>query len=216
MTDFVYDPCGVVEVTAIAAAPRPVRTQGLRLAVLSNTKWNAAKLLRATVREIIDSAMDFASVTCYDKHHFSCDASPELIAQIAAENDIALTAIGDCGSCCSACVNDAVRLEQVGMPTVAIVTTEFELEARLQCEARGMAGLQTAVATHPISSLTLDQLEERAAEIAPQARRIWFGTAGEVAHGSGIRRSLHPCDSLARQFGGDVTRVGKRLPDELD
>ncbi|PJE19220.1 MAG: hypothetical protein CK429_00590 [Mycobacterium sp.] len=183
MTNFAYDPCGVVEVAAIPTAPRPGHTRGLRLAVLSNNKWNAAKLLRATVRELTDGGTVFANITYYDKHHFSSDASPELIAAIAAENDIALTAIGDCGSCCSACVNDAVRLEQAGVPTVAIVTTEFELEARLQREARGMAGLEPAVATHPISSLTLEQLDGRASEIAPQARRIWFGDAiaGEAA-----------------------------------
>lgn len=174
MNHRIYDPCGVVEVTAVPTAARPKSIEGSRLAVLSNTKWNAAKLLRATVREMSSQGVNFGSVTYYDKHHFSSDASPELIAQIAAENDIALTAIGDCGSCCSACVNDAVRLEQAGIPTVAIVTTEFELEARLQREARGMAGLQPAVATHPISSLTLEQLDGRAAEIAPQAFRIWL------------------------------------------
>src|SRR4051794_29984861 len=134
MSDFVYDPCGVVEVAAIPMAARPAGVEGLRLGVLSNTKWNAAKLLRATVRELAEHGLTFGSVTYYDKHHFSSDASPELISQIAAENDVALTAIGDCGSCCSACVNDAVRLEQAGLPTVVIVTTEFELEARLQRE----------------------------------------------------------------------------------
>ncbi|VBA31625.1 UGSC family (seleno)protein [Mycobacterium attenuatum] len=170
-----YDPCGVIEVTAVPMAPRPNRAAGLRLGVLSNTKWNAAKLLRATVRELVAHRVNFAAVNYYDKRHFSSDAHPELISQIAAENDIALTAIGDCGSCCSACVNDAVRLEQAGVPTVVIVTTEFEREARLQRESRGMAGLQPAITTHPISSLTLDQLDSRAAEIAPQAPRIWFG-----------------------------------------
>ncbi|QLL07689.1 UGSC family (seleno)protein [Mycobacterium vicinigordonae] len=181
MNDFIYDPCGVVDVQTIPTAARPHATKDLRLGVLSNTKWNAAKLLRATVRELKDSGTTFATVNFYDKHHFSSDASPELIAQIAAENDIAMTAIGDCGSCCSACVNDAVRLEAAGLPTVAIVTTEFEHEARLQREARGMAELEPAVATHPISSLTLDQLDGRAAEIAPQARRIWFGAQVETA-----------------------------------
>lgn len=177
MTDFIYDPCGVIEVEAIPTATRPGRTEGLRLGVLSNTKWNAAKLLRASVRALTAQGQTFASVTYYDKHHFSSDASPELISRIAAENDIALTAIGDCGSCCSACVNDAVQLEAAGVPTVAIVTTEFENEALLQRESRGMADLEPAVVTHPISSLTLDQLDERAAEVAPQARRIWLGAA---------------------------------------
>ncbi|OOK76515.1 hypothetical protein BZL30_4188 [Mycobacterium kansasii] len=114
MTDFAYDPCGAIEVAAIPMAPRPNRFAGLRLGVLSNTKWNAAKLLRATVRELASARLTFTSVTYYDKRHFSSDADPELIRRIAAENDIALTAIGDCGSCCSACVNDAVRLEQAG------------------------------------------------------------------------------------------------------
>jgi len=191
MTGFVYDPCGVIEVEAIPLAPRPTSAEGLRLGVLSNTKWNAAKLLRATVRGLADRGLTFAAVTYYDKHHFSSDADPELIAEIAAENDIAITAIGDCGSCCSACVNDAVRLESAGLPTVVIVTTEFEHEARLQRESRGMAGLEPAVATHPISSLTLEQLDGRAAEIAPQARAIWFGAvlepAGNAPSGRGFQ-----------------------------
>uniref|UniRef100_UPI003F81BC18 UGSC family (seleno)protein n=1 Tax=Rhodococcus wratislaviensis TaxID=44752 RepID=UPI003F81BC18 len=105
---------------------------------------------------------------------FSSDASAEVINRIAAENDIALTAIGDCGSCCSACVTDGVRLEQAGLPTAVIVTTEFEHEARLQRDARGMADLEPVVITHPISSLTLEQLEGRAAEVAPQALDIWL------------------------------------------
>ncbi|WP_188112982.1 UGSC family (seleno)protein [Mycobacterium simiae] len=184
MTDLVYDPRGVIEVDAIPLAPRPSRAVGLRLGVLSNTKWNAAKLLRATVRQLGNHALTFAAINYYDKHHFSSDASTELIGQIAAENDMALTAIGDCGSCCSACVNDAVRLESAGLPTVVIVTTEFEHEARLQRESRGMAGLQPAVTTHPISSLTLDQLESRADEITSQALRIWFGAAA-LSRGNG-------------------------------
>ena len=177
MTNLIYDPCGVVDVDTVPTASRPRRTENLRLGVLSNTKWNAAKLLRATVGELADHGLAFAAVTYYDKHHFSSDAEPELIARIAAENDVALTAIGDCGSCCSACVNDAVRLEAAGIPTAVIVTTEFEHEARLQRESRGMTDLEPVVVTHPISSLTLEQLSGRAVEAAPQARRIWFGAA---------------------------------------
>jgi hypothetical protein len=172
----IYDPCGVVEVETSPLARRPDTENSLRLAVLSNTKWNAAKLLRATVRALTAQGLTFAAVQHYDKEHFSSAASDELIDRIAADNDIAITAIGDCGSCSSACVNDGVRLEQAGLPTAVIVTTEFEHEARLQCEARGMADLQPVVVSHPISSLTVEQLDGRAAEAAPLARAIWLGT----------------------------------------
>lgn len=165
----------------VATAPRPASTRGLSLAVLGNTEGDAAILLRATIRQLVDHGITFASITYYDKHHCFFDAAPELIAQIAAENDIALTAMDDCGSCCTACINDAVRLERSGVPTVAIVTTEFEREARLQRDLRGMVGLEPAVASHPISSLTIDQLDSRAAEIAPQARHIWFGPKASLA-----------------------------------
>ena len=173
-----YDPRGIVEVEKSPLAARPESKAGLRLAVLSNTKWNAAKLLRATVRALEEQGLSFAAVTHYDKEHFSSNAGDAVIDRIAAENDIAITAIGDCGSCCSACVNDGVRLEQAGLPTAVIVTTEFEHEARLQREARGMGDLEPVVITHPISSLTVEQLEGRAAEAAPQAHDIWFGIEG--------------------------------------
>ena len=171
----IYDPCGSIDVQQLRLAPRAGDLTGARLGVLSNTKWNAAKLLRATVRALEARAVEFAAVRCYDKEHFSKDAAPELIAQIAAENDVAVTAIGDCGSCTSCCVNDAVRLEQAGVPTAVIVTTEFEHEARLQCEARGMVDLRLVVVSHPISSLTLEQLDARAEEAAPRALAVWSG-----------------------------------------
>ena len=208
MTDYIYDPCGVVEVEAVPMAPRVRSLQSLRLGVLSNTKWNAAKLLRATVRELADQGLTFTSVTYYDKHHFSSDANVDLISQIAVENDVALTAIGDCGSCCSACVNDAVRLEEAGLPTVVIVTTEFEHEARLQRESRGMAGLQPAVATHPISSLTLEQLDGRAAEIAPQARRIWSGDAVSLAR---VSADVHDYAGLGGNLRTLVADMGSDI-----
>ena len=40
------------------------------------------------------------------------------LEQIVAENDIVLTAIGDCCSCCSCCIRDAISLEDAGIPTV--------------------------------------------------------------------------------------------------
>ena len=90
----VYDPRGIVEAEPQPTAERVTDLGGLRLGVLSNTKWNAGTLLRRTA-DRLGAETDFAAVTFYEKESFSKNAAPELIAQIAAENDIVLTAIGD-------------------------------------------------------------------------------------------------------------------------
>jgi hypothetical protein len=90
----VFDPRGVVAAERLALAPRPARLDRLRLGVLDNTKWNANRLLRKTAARLAEQ-VPFAAVNYYRKESFSKGADPALIEQIAAENDIVLTAIGD-------------------------------------------------------------------------------------------------------------------------
>jgi len=89
-----YDPRGVVHVERRRPAPRVAALDGMRVAVLDNTKWNGWKLLERTMT-LLGEQHAFASITRYKKEGFSVSAEPELIARIAAENDIALTGIGD-------------------------------------------------------------------------------------------------------------------------
>jgi hypothetical protein len=90
----VFDPRGVVEAPFAAPSPRVRGLDGLRLGVLDNTKWNAGRLLRKTAA-LLSGEAALAAVNFYRKESFSNDADPALLAQIAAENDIVLTAIGD-------------------------------------------------------------------------------------------------------------------------
>src|SRR5215467_7608253 len=90
----VFDPRGVVEVEPLVLAGRKSGLNGLRLGVLDNTKWNANRLLRKTTA-ILQDQHSFAAVNYYRKESFSKDADPALIATIAADTDIVLTAIGD-------------------------------------------------------------------------------------------------------------------------
>lgn len=90
----VYDPRGIVEAELISAATRVRSLNGLRLGVLDNTKWNAGKLLRNAAARL-DARFGFTGVTYYRKESFSKYADPALLAEIAANNDIVLTAIGD-------------------------------------------------------------------------------------------------------------------------
>ena len=89
-----FDPRGVVETTPLVLAARVGALDGLRLGVLDNTKWNASRLLRKTVAKL-QGEFSFAAVNYYRKESFSKDADPALIAAIARDNDIVVTAIGD-------------------------------------------------------------------------------------------------------------------------
>jgi hypothetical protein len=92
--DIVFDPRGRVDAERIAPAPRVAVLDGLRLGILDNTQWNAGRLLRKTAARL-GERYAFAAVNYYCKESFSKAADPALIAAIAADNDIVLTAIGD-------------------------------------------------------------------------------------------------------------------------
>jgi hypothetical protein len=170
----VYDPRGRVGAESDPVAPRAKSLVGLRLGILDNSKWNANKLLRGA-QAALTGEIAFAAVNYYVKHNFSKDAAPELIEQIARENDIVLTAIGDCGSCCSCCIRDAVALERLGKPTAAIITTEFVHETELTRAAIGMPGLKAVVIDHPVSSITAEEVAARVVQIKVQAQAVWLG-----------------------------------------
>jgi hypothetical protein len=89
-----YDPRGIVEAEARALSARLPDMRGLRLAVLDNAKMKAGKLLTYTA-EILNDEFAFSQVNTYVKRGFSYTATPEMIEQIAAGNDVVITAIGD-------------------------------------------------------------------------------------------------------------------------
>lgn len=171
----VYDPRGALRFENVPTSARKKDLKKLRLGILDNSKWNANKLLRGAAAALGED-IEFAAVNYYVKHSFSKDAAPELIEQIARENDVVLTAIGDCGSCCSACVRDSIALEKLGIPSAVIITTEFVRETELTRQAVGMKTLEPVVIAHPVSSITAEEVAQRVAQIKEQAQQVWLGT----------------------------------------
>jgi len=73
-------------------------------------------------------------------------------------------------------MHDSVMLESAGRPTAVIVTSEFVLEAETQRDALGMTGLEPVVITHPLSSLTDQEIARRVEQVLPKIERAWMGT----------------------------------------
>ena len=59
-----------------------------------------------------------------------------------------------------------------------IVTSEFVVEAETQRDALGMTGLEPVVITHPLSSLTDEEIAQRIDQALPKIERAWLGAAG--------------------------------------
>lgn len=89
-----YDPRGGIEAERQELAPRLADMNGIRIAVLDNAKMKAHKLLDYTI-ERLRQDFEFEQVNYYLKEGFSYTATAELIAEIAANNDAVITAIGD-------------------------------------------------------------------------------------------------------------------------
>lgn len=173
--NIIFDPRGAIKFENVPTSKRYTSLNGLRLGVLDNSKWNANKILRGAITALSED-VNFSKVNYYVKHSFSKDADPQLIEKIANECDIVITAIGDCGSCCSACIRDSIALEKLGIPTAAIITTEFVRETELTRQAVGMKALEPVVITHPVSSITDEEVLQRVAQVRTQAQEVWLGT----------------------------------------
>ncbi|HZM44367.1 MAG TPA: hypothetical protein VFC14_06005 [Burkholderiales bacterium] len=75
-------------------------------------------------------------------------------------------------------MHDSVLLESAGRPTAVIVTSEFVLEAETQRDALGMTGLEPVVITHPLSSLTDDEIARRMEQALPAIEGVLVGRQG--------------------------------------
>ncbi len=72
-------------------------------------------------------------------------------------------------------MHDATVLEEMGLPTAAIVTEAFLDEARSQVVALGMERLEPVVIEHPLSTLTMEEIHARARHAAPGVRKALWG-----------------------------------------
>ncbi len=69
-------------------------------------------------------------------------------------------------------MQDAIRLEDQGIPTAVIITTEFVHEAEVQKQALGMDDLQPVVIRHPLSTLTDAEIDGRAREAVKKIEAV--------------------------------------------
>ncbi len=72
-------------------------------------------------------------------------------------------------------MHDAVNLERIGVPAAVICTAPFKAEGEAQAKVLGLPGVRLVPITHPLSTLSADELTARAAEALPRVLAAWRG-----------------------------------------
>jgi hypothetical protein len=69
-------------------------------------------------------------------------------------------------------VADGIVLERSGIPTASICTDSFQASGDAMAKLYGFPGYRYAIVPHPLASLTIDELRDRAKEALPQVLHI--------------------------------------------
>ena len=69
-------------------------------------------------------------------------------------------------------MHDGIEMEKLGIPTATIITHVFNNTAKAMAKMMGVPDFTYGVVRHPLSSLTHQEITERAREAAPQIKRI--------------------------------------------
>ena len=154
----VFVPVASAEFRDIGLARRgEVRTLGF----LWNDKPNGDILLR-TLERLLKEELGVSN-TIFRKKPFASSSAPEdVIEELSGKSDLVILAVGDCGSCTSWLIHDAVELEKRGTPTVSILTDEFSSLGKMEAQALSMPRLPTVIIPHPVGGIKEREVEDKA------------------------------------------------------
>ncbi|RVU20900.1 hypothetical protein EOT10_26525 [Streptomyces antnestii] len=197
MPSTILDPTGASSPAAPddgRPAPRStaVRLRGAHIGLLENTKHNAALLLQE-LGALLTAEHHAATVVPYTKRNFAVPLPDGLLHELADGCDAVITGVGDCGSCSGSAVADGILLERHGVPTAVICSDAFTASADAMAELIGDGDFPYLTTSHPVASLTPDQVRERARQLLPAivarltgaARDAVTDTQGGVGTGEG-------------------------------
>lgn len=134
------------------------------LELVDNTKPNAELIL-----DLISKDIEYGSLAKIKKPAAS-PLKEEQIKQMKA--DLCILALGDCGSCTTWLILDAIKLEKQGTPTISICSDVFASFARELAESYGAGQLRIVEVKHPIAGQSEEIIKNRTEKIVSQIRNM--------------------------------------------
>jgi hypothetical protein len=135
------------------------------VSLLDNTKPGADVILR-----FVEENLGNKKYTWVQKPA----GAPATIKQLesASKSEIVVLALGDCGSCSSWIILDAIRLEKMGTPTISICSDKFSTFAYELAKSHGAKDLNILSLEHPIAGLSNEEIIKKTFKILPSLRYI--------------------------------------------
>ncbi|MCB2046840.1 MAG: hypothetical protein KDE32_01285 [Novosphingobium sp.] len=152
----------------------------LRVALVSNCFFDASNLLNA-VGETLKELLDAPVITLYEFPNPSLIAPLDEVAKIAANCDVAITAMGHCGSCTSSATRDAVNLARAGVPVAALVTEKFIQASGFVARSVGMPDVPRVQMPHPVAGTGAARIAEIARGAASAIVAAWQARLSRAA-----------------------------------
>jgi hypothetical protein len=162
----VLNPLAETEIETVLLNPIPDSLR--RISLFDNTKPGADVIL-GTIQENLEG-YDFT----HAEKPAGATASPEEMEK-AADADLCILGLGDCGSCTTWVILDAVKLEKGGIPTICICSDEFSTYAGDLARSHGAENLRIVEIQHPIAGQSDTLIQSRTLKILPELKRIIEG-----------------------------------------
>jgi hypothetical protein len=90
----------------------------------------------------------------------------------AAQGELVILGLGDCGSCSSWVILDAIRLEKLGVPTISICSSSFSDFSHDLAKAHGAENLKIVKIQHPIAGTSVSDIQEKTRQILPLIKEL--------------------------------------------
>ena len=84
----------------------------------------------------------------------------EEYAAVLARADMAIVGLGNCGSCTSWTIADALQAAVTGIPTIAVATAHFEALAKNLARRGGRSGLRLHILPYPLDILPRSEVDD--------------------------------------------------------
>ncbi len=155
----------LAETEAVKMELTPIPDTIKKISLFDNTKPNADVILNTIEENSFE--INFSRV----KKPAGAPATIEQIKK-ASEADISILALGDCGSCTTWVILDAIKLEKKGIPTISICSHQFTAFAHELAKSHGMENLRIVEIEHPIAGQSPEQVKIKVEKILLEIKAL--------------------------------------------